>query len=383
MLHVTIWMNMPSFYQEDLFRALVDSGKVELKLIFARDLTEQRTVLGWHRDLKGYSSEFLDGWRSIPNALRLAWQQRDRLHIVNGLWAEPAFAAALIVLALTRSSYLIYSEAPDPFLARSRSKNTLRAAFGRLIARRASGALPVSHLAADFFGALGMREEMMYSFGYFRAHSSPNGTAAFKKGINIEVVFIGQVIHRKGLDILLEAMQPLFNEYPELALSVVGSGGNEAPLRKQVTDWGLEGRVFLEGVIPYDKIPARLAMADLLVLPSRWDGWGLVVNEAFAVGVPVIVSDQCGAADLVKDNVNGYVFRSEDVLHLRARLRDFMSNADRRQFRSQSKAAGETISTNVVAPYLIECLQHLTGITKKRPTPPWQSSIIMQDQTQD
>ena len=228
-----------------------------------------------------------------------------------------------------------------------------------------------------------MREEMMYSFGYFRAHSSPNGTAAFKKGINIEVVFIGQVIHRKGLDILLEAMQPLFNEYPELALSVVGSGGNEAPLRKQVTDWGLEGRVFLEGVIPYDKIPARLAMADLLVLPSRWDGWGLVVNEAFAVGVPVIVSDQCGAADLVKDNVNGYVFRSEDVLHLRARLRDFMSNADRRQFRSQSKAAGETISTNVVAPYLIECLQHLTGITKKRPTPPWQSSIIMQDQTQD
>src|SRR5207237_10032858 len=122
MLHVTIWMNMPSFYQEDLFRALVDSGKVELKIIFARNLTEQRTALGWHRDLKGYSSEFLNGWRSIPNALRFAWQQRDRVHVVSGLWAEPAFASALIILTITQSRYLIYSEAPNPFLTRSLSK---------------------------------------------------------------------------------------------------------------------------------------------------------------------------------------------------------------------------------------------------------------------
>ena len=62
---------------------------------------------------------------------------------------------------------------------------------------------------------------------------------------------------------------------------------------------------------------ACIAAADLLALPSRWDGWGLVVNEALAVGVPVIASNACGASDLIRQDVNGYVFTSEDAASLR------------------------------------------------------------------
>jgi glycosyltransferase involved in cell wall biosynthesis len=376
MLSLTVWMNMPSFYQGDVFRALVNSGEVELQVVFANDLSEDRLELGWETDLSGYPYRFLDKDRPILDAVRLAWTQRDRLHIVNGLWAEPAFAAALTLFAAVGSDYLIYSEAPNPFVSRSLSRRMLRAAFGKLIARRARSALPISHLASEFLKSLGVHEELMYPFGYFRARALVGKAVSLKTKNKIEVVFVGQIVHRKGLDLLLEAMRPLFEKHKHLILSVIGTGEKEVCFQEQVDDLGLTERVLFEGTTPYDQILDRLATADVLVLPSRWDGWGLVVNEAFAVGLPVIVSDQCGVADLVRNDINGYVFRSGDASSLRASLSAFIDKkADWGQLRAQSRATGETISAESVAPYLIECLRHLKGMTTERPLPPWHSTL--------
>ena len=110
----------------------------------------------------------------------------------------------------------------------------------------------------------------------------------------------------------------------------------------------------------------------MLVLPSRWDGWGMVVNEAFSVGVPVIVSDHCGAADLVRSGVNGYVFRSGDASDLHHCLSDFLDKkSDWPRFRANAAETGGRISVEEVAPYLIRCLRHMTGSLDERPSPPW------------
>jgi glycosyltransferase involved in cell wall biosynthesis len=119
-------------------------------------------------------------------------------------------------------------------------------------------------------------------------------------------------------------------------------------------------------------IQSRIALADVLVLPSRWDGWGMVVNEALTAGVPVIVSDRCGAADLIQHGVNGFVFRSEDVDGLRQCLRKFLDNVDKRPaMRSAAAITGRAVSAEAAAPYLIECLKHMAGESHTRPAPPW------------
>jgi glycosyltransferase involved in cell wall biosynthesis len=378
MLRLTIWMNMPSFHQDDMFSALAQSGDIDLEVIFAEEMTSDRVRLGWKASLSGYRYRFLNGKFSLLQAMRIAVSGRDRLHIVNGIWAEPAFASALCMLAMSGSAFAIYSEAPDPAQTLSWFKRMLRKTFGKWVARRANGILAVSHFAIDFYTQLGAHHERIYPFGYFRASADRQSVSdASRRQGRTEVIFVGQLIRRKGVDILIEAMQPLFAEYPDLYLTVVGTGEDLPALQALIRQSGTEERITLTGVLPAEQVPARVSAAQALVLPSRWDGWGMVVNEALSVGVPVIVSDRCGVSDLIRHGINGYVFRSEDVEDLRRCLRDFLLKTDdRARLRSEVAITGQTISAKVAARYMIECMNHMTGARRERPIPPWAQAAI-------
>jgi glycosyltransferase involved in cell wall biosynthesis len=381
MIDLTIWMNFPSSHQADLFRALAASGEVDLQVVFAKRLPPDRVALGWKCDFDGYAYRFLDERNEIFDALRLAWSQRKRIHIVNGLWAEPGFAAALFALRAAGCRYVIYSEASEPDLPRSPAKKLLRAAFARLLTPKAAGILAVSRLAEHFYTSLGAREQAIYPFGYFDANARVSSIPQRSRDESrVEVIFVGQLIHRKGIDLLIEAIRPLFDRHPTLSLSIIGGGEMESVLLEQLDLLPLPARINFEGVMAIDDIRPRLADADILVLPSRWDGWGMVVNEAFSVGVPVIVSDRCGAADLVRDGANGYVFRSEDVRDLRRCLNQFIEKrADWSRFRAAAKAMGQRISAEQAASYLVKCLKHMTGVSNSRPVPPWREVDVAED----
>jgi glycosyltransferase involved in cell wall biosynthesis len=373
MLQLTVWMNMPSFYQDDLFRALLASGEVDLRVVFAREIAAERSELGWKEELKEYPYRILPQRFAVRDCIRIALAERNRIHIVNGIWAESAFAATLCALVVTGSRFAIYAESPDLTQARPGLKRLVRKAFGGWVARAAAGMLAVSRFADTFYTQLGFCRERVYPFGYFRANLAlPNSPDAPPDGRRTEAVFVGQISYRKGWDILLEALRPLFAEYPNLRLTVIGVGEDAAAFKSEARALADEGRVVFEGAVPSDRIEQRIATADLLILPSRWDGWGLVVNEAFSVGVPVIASDRCGAADLIRPGVNGFIFRGEDVEHLRACLRSFLDNpGERMRLRSAAAMTGRTISAEVAATYLIRCLKHMTGESNERPIPPW------------
>ncbi|MDT5271696.1 MAG: hypothetical protein QOH49_3882 [Acidobacteriota bacterium] len=363
---------MPSFYQSDLFKDLLATGEVDLRVVYAKGLPADRVGLGWREDLSGFAHHFLDGRRPFRDALRLARAERDRLHVVNGIWAEPTFAAALCAMRLRGTRYVIYSEAPNATEERSAVKQMAQRLFGRAIVRRATGLLPISRLAEDFYRHLGAREAQLYPFGYFRAKPQAARSPQVRRSGRVEVVFVGQLVKRKGLDLLLEAIRPLFAEHPGLHLTLIGGGEMREELEGQAAALGLAGRVAFDGTISSDEVRERMAEADLAVLPSRWDGWGLVVNEALSVGVPVILSDRCGASDLIRDGVNGYVFRSEDVDDLNRKFTQFMADRDRWQdFRKASEAVGEMLSTESAARYLVTCLKHMTGAIAEQPAPPW------------
>ncbi len=366
---------MPTFYQADLFRALVRTGEVDLQVVFARGITSDRREIGWTDDLEGYSFAFLRRRTTLLDAIRLVRRQRDRIHIVNGLWAEPSFAVALCVLALQGSAYVIYSEAPNPDTERSKVKRLIQTLVGRAFALRARGWLPISRFAVEFYESLGARREAMYPFGYFRAtpsHVVPLNAGA-EHSPDIAAIFVGQLIERKGLDVLLTA---LASTASGISLRVIGEGIMRPAFERQVKALGLEERVVFEGVLPAAAISERIARADVLILPSRWDGWGLVVNEALAVGVPVIVSDRCGAADVIHQGMNGFVFRSNQAddlrhfLHRVAELGNAWSDVS-----AAARRVGEALAAETVAPYLVACLRHMSGESSERPLAPWITAL--------
>src|SRR5512143_3064726 len=267
MLPLTIWMNMPSFHQAGLFSALTDSQDVELRIVFARETALDRKHLGWNEEDRSYPHRFLSGRFALWDALRVAWSERKRLHIVNGIGAEPAFALALFVLALARSRFVVYSEAFDPRQRSAGIRVLLRNSFGRWIAKRALGMLAVSHFAEQFYTQLGFAHERVYPFGYFQTHKvMTKSPATLTGGEKTEVIFVGQLIPRKGLELLLEAMQPLFADYTDLHLSVIGAGSEAQALQDRTRTLHIADRIKFEGTASSDMIQSRIALADVLVL---------------------------------------------------------------------------------------------------------------------
>ncbi len=121
-------------------------------------------------------------------------------------------------------------------------------------------------------------------------------------------LFVGQLIERKGIDTLLAAYR-LYRQQTAVPwhLWLAGTG----PLQDQLT---AEPGVRLLGYQPPAQTAVLMAQSGCLVLPSRWDHWGVVIHEAACAGLPVIASRACGAAyDLVQPEVNGFICPPADA----------------------------------------------------------------------
>jgi glycosyltransferase involved in cell wall biosynthesis len=126
-------------------------------------------------------------------------------------------------------------------------------------------------------------------------------------------LFCGQMIVRKGVDLLLLAFDRLITLGFDARLLLVG---READLPKFLTmvKPATRLRIRYEGFQAPECLPNYFARADAFVLPSRFDGWGVVINQAMAAGLPIITSDAVGAGlDLVEDGVNGLRVPSDDL----------------------------------------------------------------------
>ena len=140
-------------------------------------------------------------------------------------------------------------------------------------------------------------------------------------------IYVGRLISVKNLDNLLAAYKPLANT--DWGLIILGDGSEEEKLKQYVADNHLDGVRFIVGQAWYD-VPKILALGDVFILPSYSEPWGLVVNEAMACGMPVIVSNKCGSAyDVVKENQNGYTFDPYKVEELTEVFNKFVEEPDK------------------------------------------------------
>jgi glycosyltransferase involved in cell wall biosynthesis len=144
-------------------------------------------------------------------------------------------------------------------------------------------------------------------------------------------VYVGRLAPEKNLNMLLLAFASAVKETKsDWKLLFVGDGPERGNLEKLAADSGVAGQVIFAGGFPWYQVPGWLAQSDVLVLPSKSEPWGLVVNEAMVCGMPVVVSETCGcAADLVQHGVNGFTFDYAQPAELEKHLTYFIQNPDR------------------------------------------------------
>ena len=131
---------------------------------------------------------------------------------------------------------------------------------------------------------------------------------------------------------------------PESYLVFAGDGPLRKDIEQRALALGISGRVRFLGFMNQSELPSVYCSSDLLVLPSHYEPFGLVVNEAMLCGCPVAVSDRVGAKyDLVRHNVNGFVFPATNVEALAVVLREFFSDSEMRD--RMSAAARQRMET--------------------------------------
>ncbi len=150
-----------------------------------------------------------------------------------------------------------------------------------------------------------------------------------QKALNVaskNFIFVGRLIEYKNLFLFLEAFgMGKTKSKNNWGVIILGDGQQKEDLQRFVNNKNIQNITFQKGV-SWQQVPEYLALSNVLVLPSYSEPWGLVVNEAMACGMPVIVSEMCGCAvDLVKNGENGFVFSPNNIDQLTGLLLKFMN----------------------------------------------------------
>jgi glycosyltransferase involved in cell wall biosynthesis len=228
--------------------------------------------------------------------------------------------------AITALSWAQAAEVPAILMSDSRaedaSRNWLLEWIKRQIVAGFAGALVAGTAHRNYARALGVPEAFIET-GYDvvdNVHFAANAAAARSEECRLRAELMlpkayflvsARLIEKKNLIFMLNAYSHYRAEAPHepLDLVIIGEGPMRPMLKAHLRQLGLVPHVHLPGFIQYGILPFYYGLATALIMPSMTDQWGLVVNEAMASGLPVLVSTGAGAAqDLVAHGVNGYTF---------------------------------------------------------------------------
>jgi glycosyltransferase involved in cell wall biosynthesis len=351
MIKVGIFVTHPIQYQVPLWQMLSSRDDMQVKLYYFSEQGMQKTVdpgfgceVAWDVPLcAGYEYKFLSR-RPIKEALKFTIPNFDELFshekfdvvMIHGY--THAFARQIL-----RNKYkygyklLLHGEFSDERPCGSIFKKLLRSIY-----------LKWFYPHIDAFGSVGkvsdnhlLRHGILREKIFFTPYSVDD--VNFEKQKNeynkeqcrlelglrpddIVFLFSGKLIPRKCSLLLAQAFLNLEKSYNNVKIIFLGSG-EQADALKELLNQTDSLKYILPGFVNQGELGKYFIASDVFVLPSNFDAWGLVVNEAMHFGLPAIVSNKCGCQlDLITPGKTGYVFEVNDEKALTAYMEKFIQN---------------------------------------------------------
>lgn len=301
-----LWVtNMPAPYRIPLWDDL--SHEFRLHVLFGLPDTNWRD---WHVpdkrswDYNFFSFRYLKiGEYELP--LRFFGINRfvnSQDVVIVGGWENPFYLTTIILCQYYRIPYFIFYG--------DRRKQVkqfhLRTFFKKFIFKSATGVVSLSHQTTRNLLTLGINQKKILTL--FNPHDQEQAvkTKRHRSKINShKYIFIGQLIDRKSPIELFDAFVAVGK--PLDTLTFLGSGKLEDTLIKKIVSGSLEKSIKLKKPINSEEILNFLSGFDTLVLPSKEEIWGQVVNEAYALGLNIVVSENCGVAEYVRGSEGVFV----------------------------------------------------------------------------
>ncbi|NKI36435.1 glycosyltransferase family 4 protein [Wenzhouxiangella sp. XN79A] len=369
---IWIWQNVLSPHMAPLAAALAERGH-RVRYIAQQLSLAERSELGWTPPSLG-RAELVHC--PTPRSLeRLAYTAHAGIeHLFQGFRGNGYLAQAYKALGRRNLSFWVFLETVDD---RGWKCLARRAYYRRMFARwnpHLQGVLATGFSMPRWVIDRGMPEARIFPFTYFLPDQRRSLPVARGSPGPYRIMFVGKLIERKALDVLLTALSRLKANSDDIQLLVVGMGPEERALKGMAERLGVSGLVSWLGSRKIDEIPALMANADLFVLPSRFDGWGAVVTEALMVGTPAIATAGCGSAEAVQASGCGEVVPAGDVTALQSAIEsEFARGRVSAEFRSQLAGWAHAFSADRGADYL-SGLFDAAAAGASPPAPPWKAA---------
>ena len=354
MTRVLLFTNTVAPYRLPLFQRLAQ--EVDLHVLFARSREADRRwtvaleAYRFHRTFLPHRTLRLGKATQVFHPGLLAHLRRHPFDVaILGDNRQTALSGLLIVLVarLRRRPWIVWTgiTSGEERVARSaRALQRLLARYRRRLFRRAAAVVAYGTATRRYLVEMGVPESRCFAGTQVVPAEQLPPPLADRAALGVAgkrvVLSVSYLVPRKGLDLLIRAFRRVAG--PEDRLILVGSGPEEAPLRALAGD---DPRIRFPGYLEGGHKTAWYAAADLFVLPTLHDPWGLVVNEAMAFGLPIVTTDAAGCApDLVQDN--GLIVPAGDEGALADALARLLSDEPLRRrmgARSREIIAGYTV----------------------------------------
>lgn len=328
-------------YQDPFFRLLAADREIDLTVLYCSSFgaatyrdEDMKTSLAWDVELlQGYRYRFLPNW---SRDLNRGWLRHLNPSIVPALargryemvifmlgWGSVTALLGILTCRLTGTPFFLYGDSsfpPPEITLRAR----LRARFLRALFGMTTGFMTSGVLNADYYAHYGAARARFFLLPWAvdndrfaaagRLEPGERNALRTRYGIADDAIvflFSAKLIARKDPFALLKAYERM-QRRDRAAVVFMGNGVLREPLETYACEHGLGG-VHFTSFVNQTALPKHYAIADVFVLPSLVEPRGAVINEAMAVGLPVVTTDRCGSiGDIVLDGDNAFIYPAGD-----------------------------------------------------------------------
>lgn len=335
MKKVLIITNLPTPYRIDFYKELGKSCNLTVVIEAKRS---KNLKFNWNDDnIKNFNIHFLndgnlDEKKINWNILYFISKKKFDIIIISTYHTY----TGMLCLAYLKAKHIPYVFETDGGMI-TKTESSIKKWYKTILIKGAKAYFSPSKGSDDYLAYYGANPEVIYRYPFSSLSNidiisnnlSLEEKRTIRKRLNIKenkiVLGVGQFIHRKGFDVLMKAAKDMNKE---IGIYIVGGTPTEEYLKIQ-KQYNLS-QVHFEGFKTKDELSEYFKAADIFVLPTREDIWGLVVNEAMAYGLPVVTTKKCVAGmELISDK--NCLVDTDNPKQLKDIIEKLMSDNDRRE----------------------------------------------------
>ncbi|UJF26169.1 glycosyltransferase family 4 protein [Planococcus sp. 107-1] len=354
-----LWLtNIPSPYRVNFFNEL--GKRCELTVLFERKHSKERDKSWKDFNFENFKGIILKGIKfktdsslSFEVLKYLKKGNYDRIIVTN--FSTPTGIIAIEYMRLNKIRYSLESDGGFPG-----NPSVIKEKIKKHIIKGANMYFSTAVIHDAYYEKYGANPNQIYRYPFTSIYEenilknpvNQINKNKVRKELGIKegkvILSIGQYISRKGLDVLIKAGEDINRE---VGIYIIGGEPKEEYIELK-RNLNLSNLHFIDFQVPTE-LQKYYKAADLFVLPTREDIWGLVINEAMAHGLPVITTDRCIAGlELIKNGTNGFIVPVDNKKELGKKINKILNN-EILQYK-MSEASLDIISKNYTIENMVE-----------------------------